>query len=873
MSLAHQIESALAQDQGPHAAALLVAAARESALQDSALQEIGEAANRQYREFHSHAVHQFLAEMEKHLSGPQYQALFLPLKADIEATQTWDRRLDEIASERLVNGLVDRIKANDMTAAEASAEALIMSVPEESRVQRARFVGNMLGGLVHEKERAQGLVRAMSRNPAKFGLDPISVTDVEEEFARGAAAAMRRDSTRPGTGRQNLTAAAVELSRALPGRNVLHEPTEEEIQTFERAVRAIVRACLLSPQYDKFNEATRLLVEFSPKEVSTTGALAGIEQRLHATLGRTARVTADRVFQTVGQNPRVMQPYLTFTRQHLQDRIGQYCVETLGLFRNADTVAFLREALNNKAADARTEALFALGTIGGDAALEELLSTLKQDTSGRVVEGEARREATTIISALGRMIRATPDMDRRSELIKRIIAILPKDDLEFLVRAVLNFFTGKQDGMDPAVLRWAAQVAVTALWSSDRPELARAGRTQPLGFRQPLIDLLGRLAPFTMVTINETAMKYSKLYSGAYLAMGEFYAKFPDPSQVPVIQQMLFNTALHDDTKKSEYVKQTVFDATAGAQQDLTKDQVIASLAGALEKIDSDEARAAMSAIFQQIQSGQLPQPGPETAALLLKAHMAAQKSAGQATMAPGSAAGEGMASGTPTHSAATGPAPTPVSEDDLQAMEDLKARYLLASKRRTKKVAAMNSLANRKIAAAVPLIVPHVTDSDAIIASAAQMALQDLAQPPVAPQTLDALYTGIISGIETADNPTKIKLGEVLGKLRPTVSPLKEKIAAALSRESLPPAARAVLQKASDGGAGASQASGPAHKREGVVMDEQKLGAAAGYMPQAGGTKGSAYVSDLDKKRAYMQARQEWIRGGKRGPEPKPPE
>ena len=30
--------------------------------------------------------------------------------------------------------------------------------------------------------------------------------------------------------------------------------------------------------------------------------------------------------------------------------------------------------------------------------------------------------------------------------------------------------------------------------------------------------------------------------------------------------------------------------------------------------------------------------------------------------------------------------------------------------------------------------------------------------------------------------------------------------------------------------------------------------------------------LTDLDKRRAYMLARQEWIKGGKRGPEPTPP-
>lgn len=880
MSVALQIETALANDQGVRAAEQLLAQGND--LPERELREVGEAVARQYHEFHVHPVHQFYARLEQGYPAAAYQAVYEPIKADFEATREWDRRLDEIAGERLVNGLVDHVKSNNMAEAENAAISLITSVPEEVRPQRARFIGNILGGLTYEKDRAQGLLKQMSRNPVKFGLDPVSVTDVEEEFARGAANAARRERSAANAGRQNLTEATVELGRRLPGRNVLHAPQEEEIQTFDRAVRAILRSCLLSPSHDKFNEATMLIVEFSPKEVSTAGSLAGVEERLYGTLGRTARLVADRVFQTVGRHPNVINPYISFARQCLarRDKVGHYTVEVMGVFKNPDAVPFLKDVLRDKNTDSRREALFALGALGTEDALNDLLAALKKDTSAKIIEGEARREAFNIISALGRTVRSISDMSARSRVISQVIAILPKDDLEFPVRTALNFFTGKQDGADPDVLRWAAQVAVTALWSSDRPELARAGRSQPMGFRQPLLDLMGRLAPFAMTTINETAEKYAKLYSGAYLAMGEFYAKYPDPSQVPVIKQMLFNTALHDDTKKSEYVKQTVYDAASESQQELTKDAVIASLAGALDKIDSDEARQAMADLFQQVQSGQLPQPGPETSAILLKAYMLEMKKSGKATLAkdrrrPAPAAGAPAA--TPGVVGDDEPLmddldvePTHVTDDDLQLIESLNARYLMASKRRSKKVAALNALAQRKITPALQPMIAHVADSDLIIASAAQMALNDFIQPPIARQTRDAFYDQVLDAIDRADNAVKVKLGEILTKLGVQKSPLKEKIAERMNRGDMSPAGRAVLEKAMGA---KSVAAGTTHSRETVSADPDKLGAAASYMPKAGGDKAADYVSDMDKKRAYLQARQEWIRGGKRGPEPTPPE
>src|SRR5207247_1609624 len=130
-----------------------------------------------------------------------------------------------------------------------------------------------------------------------------------------------------------------------------------------------------------------------------------------------------------------------------------------------------------------------------------LVQALDNDLRGRVIDGEPRRDAFSIISALGRASRGM-DPTSRSRLAAHVIKTLPKDDTEFLVRTVLNFFTGKLNGMDTTLLAWAAKVGVASLWNIDRPELARAGRASVLGFRQPLVELLGRLAPHVMPLIN-----------------------------------------------------------------------------------------------------------------------------------------------------------------------------------------------------------------------------------------------------------------------------------------------------------------------------------------------------------------------------------
>ncbi|MGI8905252.1 MAG: HEAT repeat domain-containing protein [Candidatus Sumerlaeaceae bacterium] len=861
MSITDPIEHALESGQVTPAAALAFAMLPEANAAD--VQVLAEMVARLYRSLQAEPIHQFYDALTAELPAAITQQVFGLVQPDIDATLAWNQRLEEISGERLINDLVDRVKNNDMPAAETHAIALITSVEEpEHRTQRARQIGNALGGLVHERDRAQSLIRSINKSPHKFGLDPISATDAQEEFARANAAAARRERPVTGSARTQITDAIVELSRTLPARNALHEPTPEDLQGFDRAMRAIFRCCLLSPNHDKYNEATMLMVEFSPKEVSAAGALAGVEQRLYATLGRTSRAVASSVFGELGRNFTAYSTYQQFARNNLLRKIGRYAVGALGLLANAQSVPFITDALHERRADARTEAIFALGSIGNPAAQNALIQALAQDLRGKLSEGETRRDAFAIISSLGRAARNTTELQPRGKLIAQVIKILPKDDLEFPVRAVLNFFAGKQDGMDPALLTWAAHVGTTALWSIDRPELARAGRSQPLGFRQPLIDLLARLAPHVMPVINQVSMQHAKIYSGAYLALGELFSKNPDPSQLPVIRQLLLNTALHDDTRRSEYLKETVLDTATDTREELSKDRVIASLVYALDKIDNDEAHVLMAEIFEQIQTGRLPSAGTETAEILMRAHMRASKQAGKATMAPGFAEDNGAAPPAEI-------APAQVTEQDLAYMADLEASYLMAAKRRAKKVTAMNALGQRKITPAIRVILPHLVDSDPMIASAALTALQDMGAGAIAPASLDHLHRDLVNALETAENQIKVKVAEVLAKLGPKRSPLKERLEKLAAKPDLTLAGKSIVAKL----LGEYQTGQGVAPAAAITVDPEKLGAAAKFMPHAGAAaKGEAVITEMDKKRAYMQVRQEWIRGGKRGPEPQPP-
>ena len=819
---------------------------------DTSLADLGLRLGRLYSDFLVAPVDQYIARVGPSLPQGKAGLLTHPFLKEHDLTAVWARRLAELGSERLANEIADHIKANNLTEAEESAHALITQIDSpEARAQRARQVGNILGGLLFEKDRAAKLLRTISRAPQRFSIDGPSAVDMEEEYQRAQVAALKRERAGGSMSRVELTQIVVELSRSLPGRMAIHEPNPDDLAAFGAQLRAMMRAALASYHNSKLHEVTLLLVEFAPRDVSAAGAMAGVEQRLATSLGRTARMVASRVMTEVGTHPRVFDAYLTFAKAHATDRLAPSVVEVLGLWRNPAAADFLAHIATDRKHAARHEAMLSLGNMGGPAADKILTQALAHAVSGRTIDGDQRRDAIITISALGRLVRAMP-AEQRGAVISAALKAIPTRDTDLIIRAVLNFFVGNFDTYNPAQLKWAAQVATMALWTVDRPELAKAARNAPLGFRQPLIELLERLAPHTMDTINETVMNCAKTYSGAYLAVGELYTKVPDPSQLPVLRQLLLNTFLYDDqSPRSAYTRETVRDAATEEQTELRKDQVLASLIYAVDKIGGDEASVILADLFEQIRAGRLPQPGRDAADILFTAYT--KSGAGQAMLK-----GTIPTAGNMSETAAQAAVPHLDKTEMLHLIQELEGSYLMAAKRRTKKVPAMAALAHAKAVAALPAIISHLSDKDPIIAAAAQTALADFASPPVPKTILGNYLDQLLRTLEIGDDQTKVKLVDVLMRLGPRKSPLKERLETLARNVNLTMGTKSMLAHLLEP---PPEAAPPAESH------------GSDHIAESAPTARNLQISRLDRMRAYNLARQEWIRKGKHGPEPKPPE
>ncbi len=794
--------------------------------------------------------------------GPAGDAVLELVRADLDLFHQWRERLGRIADERLAEEFVGAVKANDLKRAFELARSLeeVASTAAE-RVQRARHIGVLLGSLVAERERARRFVQDLARHAHELGLDGVGVGAMLEEYERAAVAIARRENVSASTSRQELTQAIVEMSRSLPDRMALHEPRREEYERFWQVVRAIVVVALTSPRLARYYEATCLFVEFAPKEYSSTSARAGVEQRLYATLGRTARLIASRALAALGKAAPVWQSYLRFAREGIWNkRIAPLIVEVIGLMRNPEAVEQLKEWYAEKRLDVQFEVVSALGSLASEAAIEALLEILRGDVRKRPVVGELRREAIAVLQALGRAGRSL-DPTARSNLLQRVIQILPPDDSELHIRTVLAFLSGPLEGMDPKVLTWAASVATRALWHVERPELERAGRTAPLGFRQPLIDVLERLAPHALPTINAITLEQAKTFCGAYLAVAELYAKLATPETLPVLRQLLMNTFLHDDKPKTPYQRETVLEPGTEERSELTRDKVLAALVYAVSKIQSEEADELLAELFEQVRSGRLPRPGPEMADVLMQAYMRVGQKRGEGPLGvfPGSQSTIG-------EEFAEAAAATSLTPEELSLLRDLEAKFLLASKRRAVRVAALAGLAKHRTLAALPKIIDHLTDKDPIVAAAAATALTDYARPPVKPHVLERLHAELLSALQVGNDGLRAKVVDVLKRLGPRRSPLKERLETLVANGVLDGTARRLV-------ASLVEAPPPPPGTPGTQKQTGESKPAANGTSAQGAATGPKHISELEKRRQYLLARQAWIRGGKRGPEPKPPE
>jgi hypothetical protein len=328
-----------------------------------------------------------------------------------------------------------------------------------------------------------------------------------------------------------------------------------------------------------------------------------------------------------------------------------------------------------------------------------------------------------------------------------------------------------------------------------------------------------------------------------------------------LLERLLANALLFEGSERTKYQTEKYYDATEGVRKELTNDQVVAALLFAVERIGGEQADVILVRAYNQLRGMGATMPGPETDALLEKtrARLVREERWNDLVQKAGERRIE--------HPAERDEAAD--REAAAKAIKTLQSKFFLTGGRRTRKISAIQTLASLRHLEALPLIVSHLEDGDAMIRAAAETALGEYAWAASNETVLRALTYALLEGLRSRNEAAREAVRTVLRRLGPTREPLHSKLLTIAQQESdalwRAEASRLLREVAEPATLETLGTPGEAQEQESAEPAES---ASSGQPSQLRDIEAT-----LRRRREYLLARQAWIRGGKKGPPPAPSE
>ncbi|MEQ8821263.1 MAG: hypothetical protein RLY93_13565 [Sumerlaeia bacterium] len=818
-----------------------------------------------YRDLIADPVHEFVQGADALGSeiGPLVQKAVGRL---ITMTEEWEPKLRSVYEERLARELRNAVRAKDWHTAVEHVRELCRPAAEAGDVeevrQRALYTGNVLGTLLNQPKEADYLLRLVRKDPETYGLTAeladqmkIAKDDRHSKMMGANIENLENQWT------QQLKDAQVTVLQAMPGKNKMGEPEEADLRTVGDLFRTVLRVPIWLQEPDLLTDATLILTDFIPKETASTAKAAGIEGRSYAEMGYTAKKATAMVFMEIGQNAFFTRLYRQWAQDQLAGPHASAIVEFMGALRCDEYSDFFMALSRNK--ELRSEAATALGNLASaeaaDTLLEELRAIIGKVGKKRldinnfrmtenVLDPKTLADATRILAGLGRIVRSPRTEEKqRVQVIQEVISLTPENVQPLVAAAVTEVVSAKADALDAKQRRWAIDALVEALWIQDQStEMHKGGERQAniLGTRAPMAKSLVRLGKEDVDYTLEALEKKSARYSGAFLAVAEVLENLESEKALGLIDKMILTALMHED-QGNAYKQETYWDATSQTRKPLTRDVVVAPLIEAAAAVGGSQAEDLLGRIQSQIASGRMRSPGPETQKTLakhLKPEKAKEKGAGAAAEAEQAPDGE-----------------LPMAEV-RKLNKALSASYLLkgASKRRLAKIDALRRAGVHTPLESIDAVFENLGDKDQMVVNAAIGTLQEYTDPKQPGYKRDEVVEKALLLFEhksAAMRGAAPKLLKAIGPARPEVKSKLVEFVKSTDSADVKHRLRLALKTAQVEG--------------GLVTDEEPDNEGG----PGGGGGGIGGVSALELKRQYMQERQAWIRGGKKGPPPEPPE
>jgi len=834
---------------------------REGASAAQVARLVGESLDGMLEAFQIQPVVAFTNEMEVHLPAELVEPLRRTTGRRIAILLDWSRKIALVGRERVAREIRGHVRGRRLPEAEKQVAALLGlasgRAPDRVLVE---YLGSVLGSVEHGRREAEQLIGRLRAGTGGVRLAADMADLLERAFhdrTRGDAA---RSEFREAEFSRELTSLAVELKGWLPGPRVASAPAEEQIQRFYEALHAVAASVFMDEDPGRWSDVTLVLVEYCPRDLSIAGRRAGVEERAYMTLTPTARRTVFEAMGRLGRNAAFTDAYLAYARAVEEERLKRFVIEVMGATHGRSFLPHIRTVYEQEAlASVRSTALLAVSNYADGESAEFLLHVLR-NTIGRgkrrgvLPEGPERREANQALFALGRVVRS-PRMDAagRNEIFKRAVAEIPDRESRLQHELAHQCFRTTAEGWDPSLRDWAVATLTRSFWQADMtPDFAPGDdrQTSIVGARGPMVETLVALGKDAVPAIVRTCEEGGLGYGGAYVALAETLGRIGDPRALDTLERILATALLVDPSGRTKYQSEKYYDSTEGARKDLTPDQVVAALLFAVERIGGEAADLVLVRAYNQVIGAANP-VGPETNGTLERLRGRLMRDGSWNTIVKQAA--ERRLEPSVEEIEAGGE-----KRDVPSALKLLRSVLFWPGKRRPQKIGAIQLLAAARNLEAIPFIVRHLEDGDPLVRGAAETALGEYAWAASNETIMRALLYSLIDGMRNRNDEVRGAVTKILRRLGPTREPLRSKLVM-ISQSEPDPLVRAEAARLLDEG-----------ETEGVQIVSVGGGVAEEASPE------TAAQNILDEKirlkREYLLARQEWIRGGKRGDAPKPP-
>lgn len=847
--------------------------------------EIARCAGEAYRDFVIEPVHAFASGARDALDDDIGVVVEKALGRLVRMTEEWETRLRSVYEERLARDLRDRVRAKQWF----PALDLIRSIchvddpgDADARARHARYVGGVLGDLVNQPREAEHVLRLVAKDPGSYGLDAPLAAEMRAawESRRGDLGKANLE-TIESQWTSTLRQAQAEILNKMPNANKMGDPGEDDM----REVRDLFLAVLRIPLWLRFDEmfvdATMVLVDFIPTARKAGLAKTDANTRSYDQLGFAAKKATQLVFQEVGRKPLLTEPY----REWAAGSMGRTCrdevVEFMGALRAESFAPFFITLWKDRDhRDLRPEIAQALGNMASPEATGILLQEYRDvvsrkassvgevlkranefRASDKTIDPATIKRARRLLNALGRIARSPrTSQDIQREIITKVLEATP-DDKRLNLLVAMEVLSAKPQLLEADQVRAGIRSLVDALFVQDQSTAHHRGDTASgslLGARATVANNLRRLGGLDPSATVEQFDRYCARYGGGMVAAAELLPEMAGEQAVPTLQRMLMTASSFDDGAQNNYQRETVWDPANEQRVPLTPDRVISSLVYGLKEIGGDQALGVLREFQKQIQMGRVRHAEKETIAILA-----------EAVGMPGGGEAGGASEEVGETGAATPDRPAGIDPADIRKLiKDVTGSHLFsgAAKRAEKKISALVQLGNLTPDEALDPIFEALGDKDSMVQAAAVTALCEYA----APGKPGYLFEDVMQKLEEAFSHKSSNVREqaprllkALGPHRPEVRKRVAQIAKSLTRNE----DKLRLKRAVET-AGLEEAVQDA-RPGGINTPDPEEEGPADAVPAGGG---DGRLEQLEAKRAYFEARRQWVAGGKKGDPPQRP-